>query len=256
MERENAGIRCTMEKSELKTAVRRDCGYEPPLMVGEDRAPYIPSECKKKKHNWFNKKPDAPEIMGITRHRIGTDGEGVRTLVAFHGCPLDCKYCINKHCKDNNTDRLQLTAEQLVEVVGIDDVYYRMTFGGITFGGGEPLLASDFIVEFCKKADQRWKVAIETSLYAEWEKVSQLLPYIDQWIVDIKDTNPSIYKSYTGRDNTIVMENLEKLRKRAGAANIIVRVPSIPGFNTQNDIDNSCRVLEGYQINKFSYIRV
>ncbi|MBF1451819.1 4Fe-4S cluster-binding domain-containing protein, partial [Prevotella pallens] len=37
-------------------------------------------------------------IIGIDRHRLTTDGEGVTTLVAFHGCPLHCKYCLNPQC--------------------------------------------------------------------------------------------------------------------------------------------------------------
>ena len=27
-------------------------------------------------------------IIGIARHRLGVDGEGVTTLVVFHSCPL------------------------------------------------------------------------------------------------------------------------------------------------------------------------
>ncbi|MEY8246680.1 hypothetical protein AAK873_13830 [Heminiphilus faecis] len=30
------------------------------------------------------------KIIGIARHRLSTDGDGVTTLVAFHGCPLCC----------------------------------------------------------------------------------------------------------------------------------------------------------------------
>ena len=33
-------------------------------------------------------------VIGISRHRLGTDGKGVTTLVALHGCPLRCKYCL------------------------------------------------------------------------------------------------------------------------------------------------------------------
>ena len=36
-----------------------------------------------------------PRVVGIARHRLVTDGEGVTTLVAFHGCPLRCRYCLN-----------------------------------------------------------------------------------------------------------------------------------------------------------------
>ena len=34
-------------------------------------------------------------LIGICRHRLTTDGTGVTTLVAFHGCPLCCRYCLN-----------------------------------------------------------------------------------------------------------------------------------------------------------------
>lgn len=36
------------------------------------------------------------KIIGINRHKINTDGIGVRTLVGLAGCNLSCKYCINK----------------------------------------------------------------------------------------------------------------------------------------------------------------
>lgn len=31
---------------------------------------------------------DGEPVIGISRHRIGIDGSGVTTLVAFHGCEL------------------------------------------------------------------------------------------------------------------------------------------------------------------------
>lgn len=37
-------------------------------------------------------------IFGIYRHRMGIDGKGITTLVAFMGCPLKCKYCLNDEC--------------------------------------------------------------------------------------------------------------------------------------------------------------
>ena len=37
-------------------------------------------------------------IFGISRHRMSIDGKGITTLVAFMGCPLRCKYCLNDPC--------------------------------------------------------------------------------------------------------------------------------------------------------------
>ena len=65
--------------------------------------------------------PGSVPIIGIDRHRFFTDGEGVTTLVAFHGCPLDCKYCLNPQCK--SYIREYLNPKQLYDKVKIDDIY-------------------------------------------------------------------------------------------------------------------------------------
>lgn len=91
------------------------------------------------------------DIMSISRFRIGTDGKGIRTLVGFYGYPLKCKYCINHHCHDEDTVRADYTADELIETLSIDEPYFLMSGGGISFGGREPLLQADFIHEVCQK---------------------------------------------------------------------------------------------------------
>ena len=81
------------------------------------------------------------DIMKISRLRMGTDGEGVSTLVTFLDCPLHCKYCINDFCHDDpedfeGTPRGSYSPEELVHILEKDDIYYRMSGGGIVFGGG------------------------------------------------------------------------------------------------------------------------
>lgn len=59
---------------------------------------------------------DAVPLIAIERHRLLTDGEGITTLVGFQGCPLRCKYCINKQCWEQNVTAYY-TPEQLYEEV-------------------------------------------------------------------------------------------------------------------------------------------
>ena len=40
-------------------------------------------------------------LLSIARHRMGTDGTGITTLVAGAGCPLHCKWCINRQLLHN-----------------------------------------------------------------------------------------------------------------------------------------------------------
>lgn len=200
------------------------------------------------------------DIMSISRLRMGTDGEGVTTLVGFYGCPLDCKYCINKHCHDDGTMRGDYTADELVEILSIDEAYYRMTGGGVTFGGGEPLMQAEFIHEVCQKMSRHWHRTIETSLYAPWEQIQTVLDDIDYWYVDIKDINEKIYKKYTGHSNKMVINNLAMLVNAIGPEKICVRLPLIPIYNTEKDRDGSFlyiweNINSELNIELFDYIR-
>ncbi len=174
------------------------------------------------------------DIMSISRLRMATDGEGITTLVGFHGCPLNCKYCINKQCHDECI-RASYSAEELVSVLSKDEPYYLMTGGGVTFGGGEPLLQAEFIYEVCELIEDRWTKTIETSLNVPWENVELLIEHIDYWFIDIKDLRPEVYKKYTGCDNDIVIGNLKRLIEVVEPNKICVRLPYIPNFNTRDE---------------------
>lgn len=178
-------------------------------------------------------------IIAISRHRFLVDGDGVTTLVAFHGCPLRCKYCVNPQCQTTNGIKELLTPQQLYDRVKIDDIYFLVTGGGIMFGGGESLLRSDFIQEFRKICGDRWKIYVETSLNVDKSAIEQLLEIIDYWVVDIKDWNNDIYCAYTSKDNSRVKTNLAYLISRGLSDKIMVRVPAIPEYNTRKDIENT-----------------
>ena len=196
------------------------------------------------------------KIFGISRHRLTTDGEGVTTLVAFNGCPLRCKYCLNKTCWVAEKGR-DYTPEILFEEVKIDQLYFLATHGGVTFGGGEPLLQVEFIKAFRELCGPQWQILAETSLNVPFENVQAIDPILDGYIVDIKDMNPEIYQAYTGMDNSIVLTNLEWLLNSGDPNRIIVRVPHIPEFNTDEDVAKSIERLKAMgvvDVDEFQYI--
>ena len=184
-------------------------------------------------------------LIGIRRHRISTDGEGVTTLVAFHGCPLRCTYCLNRQCLEADGVWREMTTAQLLDEVSVDSLYFLATGGGITFGGGEPCLRSKFIEEFCQLADSRWHITLETSLNVERHHLERLVPVVGQWIVDIKDMDDDIYHRYTQRDAGRARDNLRWLLSDSDrAGRTIIRLPLIPDFNTPDDIRRSRAQLE------------
>mgnify|MGYP001630324585 CR=1 FL=1 len=200
-----------------------------------------------------NKEP----IFSIARHRIGTDGSGVTTLVGFWGCPLRCRYCLNAVCFAPGTQRELLTPQQLYERVKCDQLYFLASGGGVTFGGGEPLLRPDFLREFRRLCGSQWHLCAETSLAVPWEHARMAAEVIDFFFVDCKDTDSEIYHSYTGKDNREALENLERLAKLIGPERIMVRVPEIPGYNTPESCEKSVQRLREMgltQFDRFCYI--
>ena len=175
-------------------------------------------------------------IYGISRHRILRDGDGVITLVAFSGCPLKCKYCINPQSNTLESAKYNLTAKELYHKVNIDNLYYLATNGGITFGGGEPLLYADYIREFASICNERWNLNIETSLNVPLSEIKKIIPYIKEWIVDIKDIDPTVYSNYTSKTNEQVLENLRFLASSVDIEKVLIRIPRIPNYNTDENV--------------------
>ena len=196
-------------------------------------------------------------FIAINRHRLTTDGEGVTTLVGFHGCPLHCEYCLNAQCLQADGVWCRLTPGELYSEVEIDDLYFVATGGGICFGGGEPLLRSDFIKAFAEIMNPEWKLTIETSLNVPLENVKAIASLVQMWYVDIKDMNPEIYKAYGCKENKQVVSNLQWLAANGYADKVIIRLPLIPEYNTDEDRQRSQQQLEkmGFtNFDKFNYI--
>ena len=117
-------------------------------------------------------------VITCSRLRMQTDGTGITTLVCFHGCPLRCKWCINAFSFAPETKRAWMTPAQLYDKVRIDQLYFLATGGGVTFGGGEPLLQADFLAEFRRICGRHWHLCAETSLNVPWDQVATAAAFL------------------------------------------------------------------------------
>ena len=198
-------------------------------------------------------------VIGIERLRENIDGPGLRTLVLLSGCPLHCEYCLNKMLLESGIQK-DFTPEELHDVLSIDSPYYRISDGGVTFGGGEPALHSKFIKEFYEVATKygdELDVRIETSLNVPLKHIQLLAPFVSKFYVDIKDMNTEIYCDYTHDFNCDVLDNLKWLSKNGYTQKVLARVPLIPEFNTEEDREESIKILHemGFETEKFEYIK-
>ena len=193
-------------------------------------------------------------IYSISRLRFGTDGKGITSLVAFMGCPLRCRHCINSWCHSDPSQARLMSPEDLYGELMIDDIYFQMTGGGVCFGGGEPTLYPEFIRQFRKVCGSRWRITVETALTCTEDVIPEMARSVDSWIVDVKDLSEEIYEEYTGKRNDI----RSKLRVLLDAgAETTVRVPHIPGHNSDADVARTIGELRSMgfnDIDEFTYI--
>lgn len=196
------------------------------------------------------------KIIGLARHRLSTDGEGVTTLVAFHGCPLRCRYCLNPQSLGDGSQFREYSPEQLYAETRIDELYFIATNGGVTFGGGEPCLRPRFIRNFRELCGPAWRLNLETSLNVPTANVEALLPVVDTLIVDVKDMNSGIYRDYTGQSNDLVLDNLRLIAEAGRQNDCMIRLPLIPGYNTDVDREASRKAIEAlgfHRLDLFTY---
>lgn len=191
------------------------------------------------------------KIIGVARHRLSTDGDGVTTLVAFHGCPLRCRYCLNPQSLGDGSRLREYSPQSLYDEVRIDELYFLATNGGITFGGGEPCLRPDFISEFRGLCGPAWQVNLETSLSVPTANIKVLLPVVNTLIIDIKDMNSDIYRNYTGQSNDLVFDNLRLIAESRRQSDCIIRLPLIPNYNTDADRNASRKAFEALGFTRF-----
>lgn len=130
---------------------------------------------------------------------------------------------------------LELVGKWMSITEVIDDVmkdlrFFKKSNGGITVSGGEPMLQYEFTLELLKEAKRQGiQTAMETSGFAPLEHYQEVLPYVDEFLWDYKETNDEKHKEFTGVSNKKILENLDALY--AQGARIVLRCPIIPGLN-------------------------
>ena len=120
--------------------------------------------------------------------------------------------------------------DEILSEVGKDLLFYNSSDGGVTLSGGEPLSQGPELEELLEGlVRMNVDIAIETSLHVSWENIERCIRFTGTFLADLKHTDSSKFKEFTGGDSNLVMQNLVKLSECH--ENVIIRVPVIPGFN-------------------------
>lgn len=139
----------------------------------------------------------------------------------------------------------KVTVEELMTELRKDIPFYENSGGGITLSGGEPLFQHEFVLSLLKQCKaEGLHTVLDTSGQASWEVFSEILPYVDLVLYDIKHMDDEMHRIHTGASNVLVLENLKKVG-RSGAP-IEIRMPIVPGINdAEEEILLAARFLTG-----------
>lgn len=147
-----------------------------------------------------------------------------------NACKL-CGDCI-KVCLSGarNISGLWYSISEIIDLVLLDETFYRNSGGGVTLGGGEPTFQFVYTFNLLKELKHyNINTAIETCGFINWEKFKKILPFCDLVIFDFKHLDNKKHKQFTGVSNVRIKRNLKNLLD--SKKNIIVRITLIPGFN-------------------------
>lgn len=122
-----------------------------------------------------------------------------------------------------------VAADDVVDVVQKDKVFYDKSGGGVTLSGGEVTLQGPFACEILMKCKAKGiHTAIETSGYSQWDSLKSLLNYTDLVFYDLKVIDAGKHVAFTGVDNAVILENAKRI---AGLGiPMIIRIPIVPGY--------------------------
>ena len=140
----------------------------------------------------------------------------------------------------------EMTVEEVMREVRKDYLFYSNSGGGVTFGGGEPTSAGDFLIgllEACRK--EAYHTCLDTCGHCRAELFEQAVGLSDLLLFDCKHMDPERHRELTGVDNTLILANLG--RALGSGVPVQIRIPLMPGLNdSEGNIAALAAFLEPY----------
>jgi pyruvate formate lyase activating enzyme len=122
-----------------------------------------------------------------------------------------------------------MTVEDASKTAARDKLFFKLSSGGVTVSGGEPLLQKNVVDLLRLLKEDAIHTAVDTALNMTWSRIMESMPYTDIYLADIKAVTPEVHDRYTGCNNGQILKNLRRLAE--SGKTIWIRTPLIPGAN-------------------------
>lgn len=128
----------------------------------------------------------------------------------------------------------EYSIDYLMHEIEKETVFMDRSEGGVTFCGGEPLLHPDMLTEMLRRCGEMGiHRAVDTTLFAKPEVVTEVMKQTDLFLVDLKHMDPVKHKLYCGVSNELILSNLRMLAE--AGKDFHIRIPLIEGVNADEE---------------------
>ena len=178
----------------------------------------------------------------VHSYEVGStvDGPGIRFVAFLTGCPLRCQYCHNPDTW-HKLNGQPVPVSRSIRQIGKYAQVLKISKGGITISGGEPVLQRKFltrIFRLCKELGLH--TCLDTCGRLGHMLTDQDLMDVDLNLLDIKSGDPSIYEKVTSQPLQPTIDYARRLSALGRA--IWVRFVLVPGLT--DDYDNVEKVAD------------
>ena len=180
---------------------------------------------------------DADDLVGyVHSYEVGStvDGPGLRFVAFLTGCLLRCQYCHNPDTWHKRNGH-PITVSRAMQQIGKYAQVLKVTKGGVTLSGGEPMVQRPFVVRIFRRCKELGlHTCMDTSGRLGDRFTDQELMDIDLNLLDIKSGDPAIYEKVTHQPLQPTLDYAQRLS--ALGRPMWVRFVLVPGLT--DDFDN------------------
>ncbi len=109
----------------------------------------------------------------------------------------------------------EMTPREVIAEVEKDRVFYEESGGGLTLSGGEPLAQFEFTRQILE-GGEKLHTCIETCGFGPSERFLEIVPLVDLFLWDIKDTDEARHEANTRVPLAPILENLRRVDEAGG----------------------------------------
>lgn len=144
--------------------------------------------------------PGRDELMGYVHSwEVGStvDGPGIRFVAFLTGCLLRCQYCHNPDTWHKLNGRPVTVSRAMREIAKYAQVL-KISRGGITLSGGEPMVQLPFAMEILRQCKALGlHTCLDTAGRLGARMTDDDLQQVDLHLLDIKSGDPQVYERVT-----------------------------------------------------------